>query len=76
MKALKYIIEARNLEGNLDFELEKQIRAAHPYLFSKPAFTIDDLCHYASYGEGRDTPSGPLELPAFMRSIGVSYRRC
>ena len=54
MNVQKYIIEVRDLEGNLDFELEKQTRVAHPYLFSQSTFTIDDLCHYASYGQGRE----------------------
>lgn len=36
---------------------------------------IDELCYYASYGQGRDNPSGPLDLPAFMKSIGVTYRQ-
>ena len=71
----KYIIEVRNEVGQLDLEREKEVAQAHPYLFSKTTFTIDDLCHYASYGQGRNNPSGPMELPKFMQEIGVSYRQ-
>ncbi len=71
----QYIIEVRDEDGNLDFEKEKEVRKAHPYLFSKREFNIDNLCYYMSYGQGRDIPSGPMQLPAFMESIGVSYRQ-
>lgn len=72
----RYIIEVRNPDGTLaSIEKENAARAAHPFLFSKREFTIDDLCHYASYGQGRNNPSGPMELPAFMSGIGISYRR-
>jgi len=70
----KFLIEVRDDNGKLDFKKEEEVRKAHPYLFSKPEFTIDQLCYYASYGQGRDNPSGPMELPIFMESIGVSYR--
>jgi len=70
----KYIIEVRDSNGNLDFRREERVRKDHPYLFSKRAFTIDDLCYYASYGQGRNNPSGPMELPQFLNTIGVSYR--
>lgn len=70
----KYIIECRDTEGNLDFEGEVKLKKEHPYLFSKREFTIDNLCHYASYGQNRNNPSGPQELPAFMQGIGASYR--
>jgi len=70
----KYIIEVRDSEGKLDTNKEMEKRKEHPFLFSKPEFKIDDLCYYMSYGQGRDNPSGPLDLPAFMESIGISYR--
>ncbi len=70
----KYIIEVRDADGKLDFRAEEKRRKEHPYLFSKTEFTIDDLCYYMSYGQGRDNPSGPLQLNAFMGSIGISYR--
>ena len=71
----KYIIEVRDAEDQLDLEAEKLRRQEHPYLFSKPEFTIDNLCYYASYGQdGVDNPIGPMKLDAFMQSIGVRYR--
>lgn len=70
----KYIIEVRDADGKLDFRKEEEVKKAHPYLFSKREFTIDDLTWYASYGQGRNNPSGPSELPAFMKGIGISYR--
>ena len=69
-----FIIEVRDEEGNLDFVAEKERKAEHPFLFSKYEFTIDELCYYASFGQGRDNPSGPMELPKFMEEIGVCYR--
>ena len=69
-----YIVEVRNDQGQLDLSKEEQLRTEHPYLFTKPAFTMDELCHYASYGQGRNKPTGPLELGDFMQSIGISYR--
>ena len=71
---IKYIIEVRDKNGKLDFIKEKKTRKAHPYLFSKQTYSIDNLCYYASYGQGRDNPSGPMDLPKFMTEIGVSYR--
>jgi hypothetical protein len=70
----KYLVEVRDANGQLDFRKEEEVRKTHPFLFSKRDFTIDDLCYYASYGQGRNKPSGPMELPAFMKSIGASYR--
>lgn len=70
----KYIIEVRDENGKLDFRKEDEVRKIHPYLFSKQTFTIDDLCYYMSYGQGRNKPSGPMQLPEFMKSISVSYR--
>lgn len=70
----KYIIEVRDENGKLDFVKEKEVKKAHPYLFQKATYSIDDLCYYASYGQGRNNPSGPMQLPEFMKSIGVSYR--
>lgn len=72
---MKYIIEVRDDEGHLDFEREKQVRTEHPYLFSKSEFTIDDLCHYASFGQRRNNPSGPYDIGKFYKSIGVTYRK-
>ena len=69
-----FFIEVRDSDGRLDFEIEKIKRKEHPYLFSKQTFSIDDLCYYMSFGQGRDAPKGPMELPAFMGSIGISYR--
>ena len=71
----KYIIEVRDKEGKLDFRSEDVKRKEHPYLFQKMTYTIDELCYYASYGQGRNNPGGPQELPGFMDSIGISYRR-
>ena len=70
----KYIIEVRDNNGKLDFQMEDKRREEHPYLFSKPTFTVDQLCYYMSYGQNRDQPSGPMELDAFMKEIGISYR--
>lgn len=74
MSHKKYIIECRKEDGTLDFEREPELRKAHPFLFSKPHFSMDSLCWWMSYGEKRNKPSGPQELPAFMKSIGASYR--
>jgi hypothetical protein len=72
----KYVIEARDEEGNLvGFEKEAEIKKKYPYLFSKSEFTIDDLCYYASYGQGRDNPTGPPGLDEFLKSIGLTRRR-
>ena len=70
----KYLVEVRDAEGNLDFEAEKVVKKEHPYLFSRQYFSIDNLCHYASYGQGRDKPTGPMDLGKFMKKIGVTFR--
>lgn len=71
----KYIVEVRDKQGLLaSLEEEQKVKTRHPYLFSKREFTIDDLCHYASYGQGRNNPSGPMDIYEFYREIGVSYR--
>jgi hypothetical protein len=70
----RFIIEVRDEDGGLDFAAEKIRRQEHPYLFSKLVFTIDNLCYYMSFGQGRDKPSGPMQLPEFMKEIGISYR--
>jgi hypothetical protein len=70
----KYIIEVRDQDGKLDFGSQELRRKEHPYLFSKPEFTIDELCYYASYGQQRNNPSGPMQLGQFMNQIGISYR--
>ena len=75
LDSAKFIIEVRDENGKLDFEKEKLKRIEHPYLFSKQTFSIDNLCYYASYGQGRHNPSGPGELGKFMESIGISYRQ-
>jgi hypothetical protein len=69
-----YLVEVRDAEGHLDSEREKAVKIEHSYLFSKIRFSIDEMCYYASFGQGRDNPSGPMQLPEFMSSIGVSYR--
>ena len=71
----RYIIEIRDADGNLDREAEREKKQAYPYLFSKATYSIDHLCYYASYGQGRNKPLGPLELGEFMNSIGISYRQ-
>jgi hypothetical protein len=71
----KYIIEVRDANGALDFRAEDVKRLEHPYLFSQREFTIDNLCYYMSFGQDRNKPSGPMDLPAFMDSIGISYRK-
>lgn len=71
----KYIIEVRDLHGRLDSKKEAEKKKEHPQLFGKKEFTIDALCYYMSFGQGRDNPSGPRDLPEFMKSIGLSYRR-
>ena len=70
----RFIIEVRDETGTLNFEKEKEKKKEHPYLFSKPTFSIDELCYYMSFGQGRNNPSGPMQLSAFMLSIGISYR--
>jgi len=71
---IKYVVEVRDKNGRLNIELERQKKKEHPYLFSKRTFTIDDLCWYGSYGQDRNNPMGPMELPKFMKSIGILYR--
>jgi len=72
----KYIVEIRDENGQLIYgEKEEKIRKSHPFLFSKQEFTIDELCYYASYGQGRNTPIGPQRLWEIMDSFGVSYRK-
>jgi hypothetical protein len=71
---MKYIIEVRDENGKLDFRREEEVRKQHPWLFARREYTIDDLCHYASYGQGRNKPSGPMELGKFMKKIGVDFR--
>jgi hypothetical protein len=71
---MKYLVEARDSSGALDFAQENIARVRHPYLFSKSTFTIDELCHYASYGQGRDTPIGPYELSTWLAEQGLACR--
>ena len=71
----RYIIEVRDAKGHLDFDAEKTKRVEHSYLFSKQLFSIDNLCYYASYGQGRNNPTGPMQLKTFMDEIGITYRR-
>jgi len=70
----KYLIEVRDDKGKLDFKKELEVRKNHPFLFSKQYFTIDDLCYYMSFGQGRNNPGGPTQLLVFMKSIGATYR--
>lgn len=69
-----YIIEVRDANGKLDFQAEWCMMAVHPFLFRKHEYTMDELCWWASYGEGRNKALGPMELGAFMKGIGVTYR--
>jgi len=71
----KFIIEARDDKGQLDFDLEREKRLEHPYLFSRGSFTLDNLCYYMSFGQKRDNPSEPMQLDEFMQSIGLTYRQ-
>jgi hypothetical protein len=71
---MKYIIEVRDQDGKLDFVKEEIKKKEYPYLFSKPYFTIDQLCYYASYGQGRNNRIGPMKLGQFMSEIGICYR--
>lgn len=71
---MKFIIEVRDSNGKLDFKKEREIRRIHPVLFQKSEFSIEELCHYASFGQGRNTPTGPLNLKDFFNPIGVFYR--
>jgi hypothetical protein len=70
----RYIVEVRNEKGELDFEKEKQVQRRHPFLALRQTFSMDELCWYASYGQGRNKPMGPMEIGEFYKSIGVSYR--
>lgn len=71
----RYVVEVRDEDGKLKDEATREaVKKAHPYLFSKESFNIDNLCYYASYGQGRDNPLGPMQLPAFMKSVGATYR--
>jgi len=45
-----------------------------PYLLSKTYFTIDELAHWVSFGEGRSKPCGPTETFAFLRELGLPAR--
>lgn len=69
-----YLVEVRNAEGQLDFRKEDEVRKVHPYLFSKPTFSMDELAHYVSYGQGRNQPSGPAEVYPFLKAEGISIR--
>jgi len=70
----QYIIEVRDNENNLDFEKWARKEQEYPYLFSKPIFSMEELCYFMSFGENRDEGKGPLELAEFMKSIGITYR--
>ncbi len=70
----KYVVEVRGPDGLLDFGKEQEVRKQHPYLFSKPSFTIDELCYYASYGQGRDKPTGTMDVGEFLAGEGISHR--
>jgi hypothetical protein len=70
----KFIIEVRDENGKLDFKKEMEIRRIHPVLFNRHEYTLDELCHYASFGQGRNQPTGPLDLSKFFNPIGIFYR--
>lgn len=74
MSHTKYLVEVRDANGQLDFRKEDALRKTHPFLFSKHYFTIDELAHWVSYGEGRDQPSGPSESRVFLANLGFSIR--
>lgn len=70
----RYIIEARNgpyLASSAECETR---RILHPYLFSKASFAIDELCHWASFGESREQPCGPSETFAMLSAFGLPAR--
>lgn len=70
----KYIISGTDDSKNWTFGGEQKKKEEHPYLFTKDEFTMNELCRYMSFGQGRDNPSGPMQLQAFMDSIGIIYR--
>lgn len=74
MSHTKYLVEVRDAKGQLDFKKEEEVRKAHPFLFSKMFFTIDELAWWVSYGEGRNQPSGPSEVRTFLANIGACIR--
>ena len=70
-----YIIEVLNTK------VKKQKEIDHPFFFTRiyskydiPVFTMHDLLYYMRFGQGRDNTSKSSALPAFMESIGLSYR--
>jgi hypothetical protein len=67
----RYIVEAREPDGTL---APMSRFDAHPYLRSRPTFTIDQLCWWASYGDGRNTPRGPAATFQFLRDLGLPAR--
>lgn len=71
----RFIIEVRDTRGKLDFEKEKVVREQHPYLFQRDAYSLDDLLRYVSFGQGRDKPISPKELPKYLKDMGVTARR-
>lgn len=70
----RYIIEARNGPYLASSAEEETRRILHPYLFSKPTFTILELCHWASFYEGRDKECGPSETFAMLTAFGLPAR--
>lgn len=70
-----WIVEVRDENGELDPKKEVSVRQAHPFLFSREEYSIDSLCWYASYGQGRNESIGPMTLEAALREFGVSIRR-
>jgi len=69
-----YIVECRNYRGEIDLDKALEAKKNHPYLFSKEKYKLHDLCYYASYGQGRDDPTGPYGLDEFLTSCGVEAR--
>ena len=75
MTRTRYIVEARTPDGRLaPLAVEQELRRRHPFLFSRPTFTIDELAHWVSYGQGRDQPSGPAQTFAFLAELGLPAR--
>jgi hypothetical protein len=70
----RYIVEPRNGSHLASNEECAERYARHPYLRSKPTFSIDELCHWVSFGEGRNSPCGPSETFAFLQAIGLPAR--
>jgi hypothetical protein len=73
---MKYIIEARDDNGNLLFGGDSQeVVDKYPEFFSRREWSIDQLCWTVSFAGGRDKPTGPGGLDKFFKSRpGLTYR--